>query len=133
MSLVANKFSTKKVMLLGALLITLLGGTSAFALGSTSTAKLSGGSSASGANINIWEGYANVSTSNSTPGEATMSSGIKKSVAILPDPTVWFKNYYSRGSFGPVRASIPDASTYYATADTVSPVGFATVKVVSLD
>lgn len=134
MSLIANKFSSKKMILLVALLITLVGGTSTFALGSTSTATLKlPAAQANGSNINIWEGYANVSTTNNSKAGGRLIAGIKKSVAILPDPTVWQKTYSSNGSYGPVRVSIPDASTYYASASAYAVGSAGTVKVVSLD
>jgi len=99
----------------------------------TSTATLNYASQADGDNVNIWDGKATVAATNNTAGsEPTFSTVIKKSVTLLPDPTTWSRNMYSRGSFN-TTVSISQASTYYAQAQTLSPLGLGSVKVTSLD
>ncbi|WP_318619358.1 hypothetical protein [Priestia megaterium] len=133
MSIIANKVDFKIIALLSLLLIGLFA-SSAFALDKTSTANLNYASQANGRNINIWDGAAKISGSNTTSGsQPTFSAVIRKSVTLLPDPEVYHKNLYSRGSFGPTKVSISSASTYYAQAQTLSPVGSGKVTVVSLD
>jgi hypothetical protein len=121
----------KKMTVLALLLVSAMWGTSAFALPTTSTANLNGTGSSNGGNINIWDGYANVSGS-VTLGD--VSARIKKSVTLLPDPTEWSRVIYS-GSFSYNRVYVPNASTYYAQASRANARGTAigTVKVQSLD
>lgn len=133
MSLIMNKVSFKKALVLGVIVATLFSGTSAFALSSISTANLNMASKANGNNINIWEGRASMSATNKTTGEPTLSATIKKSVGGLPDTTVYNHNMFSQGSYSNPNISIPDRSTYYAQASTLNPLGNATVKVKSHD
>ncbi|ELK46798.1 UNVERIFIED_CONTAM: hypothetical protein N8J90_18885 [Halobacillus marinus] len=121
----------KKMAVLGVLLVSVMWGSAAFALPSTSTANLNGTGSANGGNINIWDDYADVS------GYVTLgdiSARVKKSVTLLPDPTEWSRLIYS-GNFSYDNVYIPDASTYYAQASRANARGTASgqVKVVSLD
>lgn len=137
MSIISNNVSKVKAVILS-LLVALLFTTSAFALGSTSTAKLDFSRSATGSNINIWDGYASMTNNISFVGasiyggEGAVSATIKKSVSVLPDPTVYNKNYTTTGTRTISKVSIPEASSYYAAS---SALGFsnATIKVTSLD
>lgn len=133
-SMITQKLNFKKLMVLGLLLTIVLMGTSAFAaMDKESIATLNYKSVANGDNVNIWDGRARVAAENNTAGtQPTFSATIKKSVAILPDPTTWNKNMFSRGSYF-ANVSISQASTYYAQASTLTPLGLGKVKVTSLD
>lgn len=130
MGIALNKVN-KKMALLAVLLVSVMWGTSVFALPSTSTAHLSGTGSANGGNINIWDGYADVSGSVSL---GDVSARIKKSRSLLPDPTEWSRVIYS-GNFSYNSVYVPDSSSYYAQAARANARGTAigTVTVESLD
>ncbi|MCM3315282.1 hypothetical protein M3603_01235 [Rummeliibacillus stabekisii] len=134
MTMVLEKLNIKKIIVSGVLLMSVLMGINAFAaMDKYSTAKLNFASKAIGDNVNIWDGKAKVTAKNDTAGsEPTFSATIKKSVTLLPDPTTWNKNMFSRGSFSST-VSISEASTYYAQASTLSPLGMGNVQVQSLD
>lgn len=135
MSLIAkNTLGFKKFLAFGLLLIALIGGASAAsALSTTSTANLVNDNLANGNNINIWKGLATLTATNDTTGSnPVMSATIKKSLAVVPDPTVYNHNMQP-GYFYSGYISIPDRSTYYAQASTLSYFGNGKVTVKSLD
>ncbi|MGE6377996.1 hypothetical protein [Peribacillus muralis] len=117
MSIIANKLSNKKMMISGLLLISLIGGTSAFALGTTSTATLNGATSANGKNINVWDGSAYMSGKNNNGTLGTdIAVTLKRSVSLLPDPTEWNKILSPGKGFTRTKVSLPEDSAYYAQA-----------------
>ncbi|MBE2941643.1 hypothetical protein [Anoxybacillus flavithermus] len=116
MSIIANKLNYKKMTVRGLLLMSLLAGTSAFALDTKSTAKLNGTDYAIGENINVWDGSAYVSATNNNVIYGDIAATIKKSLTLLPDPVQWNKIVPAGGSFSRTKISLPDESTYYAEA-----------------
>jgi len=129
MSLIANKFNPKKLIALGPLSVGLMGGVSAFALGTSSTATLFFSDHATGPNINVHDGSAYVSAFNENDYIGQMAATVKKSVFFLPDSVAWNKIMAPGTLIMNQRISLPDVTTYYpeATSDIKQANGWVTL------
>jgi hypothetical protein len=118
MSLIANKFNPKKLVALGLLAISLIGGTSAFALASISTATLDNSRYASGGYVNIWDG--GIVSAYNLNDNGNIVVRIKKVVPLFPDSTQWSYTLYTNSSI--YRKSVfLEASTFYIEAESNNP------------
>lgn len=108
---VSNKKTAPKMLALGALAV-LLATTNVSA--ATSTASLNYTASAEGGKINIHDGSSRMTVTNSGGGPFQLIGYAKKSIVVLPDPTV--HTSYARPVTEVKSSFSPAPSTYYAEA-----------------